>query len=125
MKILLADDDPKIHVIVQLWLNKNGHEVEDARNGQEALNMLQTDQFDGLITDVNMPLMDGVELTKTVLQLPQPPGIIVVLTSRCDIARLEKEIKSPIVHLINKPFSPAALSALIEELQKQPKPIPS
>lgn len=119
MKILLVDDDSRIHVIVQMWLKRNGHEVENAYNGQEALEKLKKEKFDGLITDVNMPLIKGIDLVKLVLQLLDPPNLIVVLTSRCDISQLKQEINSSRVHLFNKPFNPAALVELIEKLDKE------
>ncbi len=119
MKILLADDDPFIHHIVTLWLNRNGHEVSNAHNGLEALAKLKESSFDVLITDVNMPLMKGIDLVKEVLQLPKRPDLIVVLTSRCDTGQLKKELNNPQVHLFNKPFSPAVLAELIERLHKE------
>lgn len=119
MKILLADDDPFIHHIVTLWLNRNGHEVSNVHNGLEALAKLKKDSFDVLITDVNMPLMKGIDLVKEVLQLPQRPDLIVVLTSRCDTGQLKKDLNNPQVHLFNKPFSPAVLTELIERLHKE------
>ena len=118
MKILLADDDPFIHHIVPLWLNRNGHEVSNVHNGLEALAKLKESGFDVLITDVNMPIMKGIDLVKEVLQLPQRPDLIVVLTSRCDTGQLKKEL-NPQVHLFNKPFSPAVLTELIERLHKE------
>ena len=119
MKILLADDDPFIHHIVALWLNRNGHEVSSAYNGSEALAKLKESCFEGLITDVNMPLMKGIDLVKEVLQLPQKPNLIVVLTSRCDTGQLKKELNNSNVHLFNKPFSPSTLTELIERLHKE------
>ena len=116
MRILLADDDPKLQVIMQLWLRRGGHEIEAVLNGQEALDRLQKRRFDGLITDVNMPLLSGVELVKSVLQLPAKPGLIVMLTSRCDTAELTQDINSDRVHILTKPFSPAALAELVEKL---------
>ena len=115
MNILLADDDSKIHLIVQLWLKKNGHLVHFAQNGKQALEKLQQIPCDVLITDVNMPFVNGVELVKAALQLPEAPNLIIVMTSRCDIAQLRCEIHSQKVHLLNKPFSPKTLADLIED----------
>ena len=119
MKILLADDDSNIHLIVRMWLSRNGHEVVSVYNGEEALAKIQEEDFQGLITDVNMPLMKGIDLVKKVLQHSRRPGLIVVLTSRCDTGHLRKELDSGSVHLFNKPFSPAKLAELIEKLDKE------
>jgi len=121
MNILFADDDPKLHIIVRMWLGKNGYEVQTARNGKEAWEKLQSEHFDGLITDVNMPLMNGIELVKATLQMSEPPELIIVLTSRCDIPHLQQEVVSSRVHLFNKPFSPKALAELIKKLDKKNK----
>ena len=116
MKILLADDDTKIHLIVKMWLGKNGHDVDSAYNGQEALEKLTNSDYECLITDVNMPLMKGFELVNAVDNLPNKPELIVMLTSRCDVKELEQQVKDVGVHLFNKPFSPAVLADLIENL---------
>ena len=65
-----------------------------------------------------MPLMNGVELVNAALKLNQPPNLIVVMTSRCDMPKIKKQLSSSRVHLFNKPFSPLALANLIEELAK-------
>jgi len=119
MKILLADDDSKIHVIVHLWLRRNGHDVTAARDGREALAKLDEQPFDVLISDVNMPLMNGVELVKTVLERENGPPLIIMMTSRCDSCALAKEIDSRRVQVLNKPFSPRQLAQLIEEAPVQ------
>ena len=116
MKILLADDDSKIHVIVRLWLEKKGHRIESVYNGKDALTTLKNADFDILITDVNMPLLNGVDLVKETLQLEDGPKLIILLTSRCDNEQLKNHFASPRVHLHNKPFSPAALTDLIENV---------
>jgi DNA-binding response OmpR family regulator len=116
MKILLADDDSKIHVIIRMWLEKKGHRIDSVQNGKDALTALKNSEFDILITDVNMPLLNGVDLVKETLLLEVGPKLIILLTSRCDNEQLKNHFASPKVHLHNKPFSPAALTKLIENL---------
>ena len=116
MKILFADDDSKLHIIVKLWLEKNGIEMDSAYNGRDALEKLQIVSYDGLISDVNMPLVNGVGLVKQALLLPSPPPMIIMLTSRCDLGPLGEHVDLSRVHLFNKPFSPAKLLDLINKL---------
>lgn len=118
MRILLADDDTKIHVIVRMWLEKKGHSVDSVHNGKDALAALKQTSFDVLITDVNMPLLNGLDLVKETLSLESAPKLIILLTSRCDDEQLKKHFDCPRVHIYNKPFSPAALTELIEALSK-------
>lgn len=119
MRILLADDDSKIHLIVRLWLSRKGHEVVSANNGREALAQVDQEEFDILISDVNMPLMNGVELVQKVLQHENSPGLIIMMTSRCDGNDLAKKLDPARVHLFSKPFSPADLADLVERLAAQ------
>ncbi len=119
MKIMLADDDPKLHTIIKLWLTRNGHEMTAAANGKDALEILKNYQFDVLISDVNMPLMNGIELVKETLKLDNHPPTIIMLTSRCDLTELKNAVDSGHVTLFNKPFSPAKLIELIDKSQTQ------
>jgi DNA-binding response OmpR family regulator len=119
MRILLADDDTNIHFIMKMWMNRNGHEVVSVYNGEEALAKLKEQEFEGLITDVNMPLKKGIDLVKEVLQLSRRPKLIVVLTSRCDTSQLRQQLDCCDVHLFTKPFSPSVLAELIEKLDKE------
>ncbi len=113
MNVLFVDDDPILHGIVKLWLTKNGHDMRGADNGKEALACLEAHACDVLITDVNMPLMNGIELVKETLKRSSPPGLIIVLTSRCDLPQLAEEVASSHVQLFNKPFNPGKLIDLI------------
>ncbi|MBN1844375.1 MAG: response regulator [Sedimentisphaerales bacterium] len=124
MRILLADDDSKIQLIIQLWLKEKGHQVETVRNGRDALDRLQQQPYDVLITDVNMPLLNGIELVRRTLDRPDGPSVIIVLTSRCDKESLRQQLDSPRVHLFNKPFSPAALIHLIDIATRNQCPPP-
>ena len=117
MNVLFADDDSKMHLILTLWLKKHGHEVDCVSDGQKALQFLNKNTYDILITDVNMPLVNGVEVVHHAMKLLSLPPLIIVLTSRCDIPELRKEIADATVNLFNKPFSPSALMELIDELE--------
>ena len=116
MNILLADDDTKLHMVIHLWLQRNGHRMVVADNGHEALALIEQEDFDVLISDVNMPLLNGMDLVKSVLAGVRIPALIILMTSRCDSAAIADEIDCPQVRVLNKPFSPRELAALIENL---------
>jgi PAS domain S-box-containing protein len=65
-KVLVVDDDETSRKVQALILRKHGQEVQCARNGSEALEMLGQDEFDCIFMDVQMPEMDGVEVTKRI-----------------------------------------------------------
>ncbi len=82
-KVLIADDDPAVLRILRAHLTSAGYEVFAAKTGVEALEVLQRCQPCYLITDWDMPEMDGVELCRRVRQLELPGYVYVVfLTSR-------------------------------------------
>ena len=121
MKILLTEDDANLRFVLQMWLEQKGHRPDTANNGKEALDCLKKHKYDILISDVNMPLMNGIELVAATLKLSHQPDLIILLTSRCDNIQLQKQFDSPKVHIYSKPFSPNHLTDLIETLSaRQP-----
>lgn len=115
MRILLADDDSKMHIIVGLWLTRHGHTLESAYNGRESLHKIGENRFDVLIADVNMPLMNGIELVKAVQTLPCAPQRIIIMTSRCDAQDIKAQLPGKNITVFSKPFSPQDLLALVEK----------
>lgn len=65
-KILVVDDSMVIRKMIQKSLETNGHEVTQAENGQEGFDRFNEGEFDLLITDINMPIMNGFELVEKV-----------------------------------------------------------
>src|SRR5262245_1502310 len=61
-KILVVDDEPQIQFLLQEFLTSVGHIVRLAGDGEQALQILQTEAFDGVIADLKMPKMGGMEL---------------------------------------------------------------
>ena len=60
--IVLVEDDVHITRVVSMWLKQNRHTVLEAFNGRDALHLIRMCRPDVLITDVNMPVMDGIQL---------------------------------------------------------------
>ena len=114
LRFLVAEDESRLQVIMRLWLTKAGHEVVLVRNGREALDHLAA-AFDVLITDVNMPLLNGMDLVRRLLAEGRTPRLTIILTSRCDVEELQREFSSPNIRIFSKPFSPRDLMNLIEE----------
>jgi two-component system chemotaxis response regulator CheY len=65
-KILVVDDSMVIRKIVIKAVEVDGHETVQAENGLEAFDLFQADKFDLIITDINMPIMNGFEFSKKV-----------------------------------------------------------
>ena len=64
-KILIAEDDRELRQLFQHILLKNGYTVKGVSDGQEALNALEKDYYDLIISDIMMPNMDGYELVRS------------------------------------------------------------
>ncbi|GMV98401.1 MAG: hypothetical protein AMXMBFR83_27510 [Phycisphaerae bacterium] len=124
--ILVAEDDSHISRVISLWLKRHGHEVITAEDGAKALEIIRSLRPDLLVTDVNMPTMDGLDL----LQQVRAEGLLkrpaIVLTSRCDQAEIAVRVASlgAVVH--PKPFSPLHLMEAVQASLKaaaQPEPL--
>lgn len=89
--ILAADDSASVRKLISLALKLQGYRVITAGDGMEALEILPTEQIDLLITDLNMPNVDGFELIRTVRSTPQykelPIIILSSMTNNEDISR--------------------------------------
>jgi two-component system, chemotaxis family, chemotaxis protein CheY len=72
--ILTVDDAPTMRKLIAFTLSSAGHKILEAPDGKAALDVLKTASVDLIITDVNMPNMDGIELTRNVRRLAQTPA---------------------------------------------------
>ena len=113
-KVLIAEDEPHILRIMSMWLSRQGYTVFEARHGGEALDLLRREAMDVLISDMNMPGVDGLTLIRAVreeLKLDLP---VFFLTARCDQDRLAQQLRPYHVRLYPKPFVPSRLVAEID-----------
>ena len=79
-KILVVDDDAGIREMLLLALRRNGWQTEGAADGREALSWLGQQRFDVVVTDIQMPRMDGLALLRAIRSLPQPMPVVVQTT---------------------------------------------
>lgn len=114
--IVVAEDQAHIRHVLSMWMRRHGYEVVEAPTGRAAYEALCARQADLLVTDVNMPEMDGIELSRLALSAcPSLRGIVVV-TSRCDQHDIVEQLRDPRVHVYPKPFSPSQLLREVESL---------
>lgn len=115
-RILMAEDEAHIMRLLSLWLGRHGHQVLEAADGAVALSLLDQQQVDLIICDMNMPVLDGAGLIKAVREERGLDMPILMVTARCDQAKLIKEMKPYNVTLYPKPFVPSRLVADIDRL---------
>lgn len=118
-KVLIVDDDLSIQRLISSILTLKGHQCEGANDGMEALEKFSKTPFDAVITDIRMPRMDGIELTRELLKL-QPALPIIVMTGYHDISIDEKAILTRASDFINKPFSLMDSSYPVQEGDAHP-----
>ena len=114
--VLVAEDDARILKVCRMWLARDGHNVPEARNGVDAMELLQTREVDLLISDVDMPGMTGTDLVAwwRVQKKSRKPVIMFTAGSgRIDVA---SQMKDHDVRLFSKPFSPPKLMSVIRDL---------
>jgi len=115
--ILTVDDAPTMRKLIAFTLSSAGHKVLEAPDGKAALELLRTARVDLIITDVNMPLMDGIELTRRVRALGQhmrTPVLIVTTESQAGSKAAGKQAGA--TGWIVKPFDGVQLLALIKRV---------
>lgn len=112
--ILVVDDDQNIRNLVSVYLKEEGFTVYEAKNGQEALDLLEKTLFDMAIVDIMMPVIDGYELTKDIREFYDIP--VILLTAKGQIEDKIKGFRSGTDDYLVKPFEPEELIFRIKAL---------
>lgn len=118
-KVLIVDDDAINRMILEGMLVKDGHQVQQAENGQLAVESFIEDRPDMVLMDIMMPVMNGYEATKKIKELGGDQFIpIIVLTAMTDESELVKCVDSGADDFLTKPFSHAILTAKMYALMR-------
>ncbi len=102
-KILLVDDDPVIREVLAALFEGEQYEIEQAENGQVALQKVQDSFYDHIITDLSMPVMGGLELLEN-LQKLGVEAIITVISAHSELSSVSQAFKLGACDFIAKPF---------------------
>lgn len=113
--ILVAEDDAHVMRLMSMWLTRNGHRVLEAPNGEDAKDLIMAGDVEFLVTDINMPHCDGVELAKWLRGDFGSDIPVIMLSARCDQAQIGEQLHRLEVTVHPKPFSPSRLSNEIEK----------
>lgn len=116
-KIVVADDEAHILHVVSMKLRNAGYEVFTAVDGEEALELCLTEKPSLVITDYQMPVMSGLELSTQLRSYDATRDIpTIMLTARGFDIELAQMAEAGIVAVLTKPFSPRELLGKVEEL---------
>ena len=114
--ILVADDEVHIVQVVAIKLRNGGYTVVTAPNGTEALEIMKDTPCDAVITDFQMPGMNGLELVEKLRSNPATASIpVIMLTARGFAIDQDQKESLGIAHCLSKPFSPRELLMVLEE----------
>jgi two-component system chemotaxis response regulator CheY len=115
--ILTVDDSPSIRQMIKVVLAPVGHTVIEAGDGAQGLEKAKASRPDLIITDLNMPVMNGIELIKALRALPAMTGLpIVFLTTESNDAIKQQAKAAGATGWITKPFKPEQLLSVVSKL---------
>ena len=125
-RILLCDDEVHILKAAEIKLSRAGYEVTTAADGEEGWESIQAQMPDFVITDCQMPRLNGLGLAKRIREHAATAHLpIILLTAKgyeLSITQVQQELG--ILTIVDKPFSPKQLTAMVDEVLK-PVPQPS
>lgn len=116
-KVLVVDDEWNMRNLLKIFLNKNGFEVEEAMNGQKAIDMVSGIEYDLVILDIMMPDMDGWTVCEKIRELNNVP--VLMLTARTDTKDKVRGLNTGADDYVVKPFDPEELIARVFALLRR------
>jgi two-component system chemotaxis response regulator CheY len=115
--VLSVDDSASVRQMVKLTLTDAGYHVIQASDGAEGLVKARETPFDVVVTDINMPVMDGLALIRELRQLPSYKGVpIIFLTTESDEGMKREAKDAGATGWITKPFHQEQLVAVVKKV---------
>ena len=116
-RILVVDDDPEIREGVADVLRQAGYDVDDAKDGKKAIKCIETGSYDLVLTDLNLPKVDGMKVLRHVLD-ESPDTICIILTGFGTIKGSVEAIKMGAFDYISKPVKSDEIVIVVEKALK-------
>ena len=109
-RVLVVDDDPDVRQLVEMKLRLDGIETLTATNGQEALDVLATNDVDLVVLDLMMPVMDGIEACRRIREAEDMADLpVIMLTAKAQASDIQTGFATGATDYVVKPFSPREL----------------
>ena len=117
-RILVVDDEENARVSLAKILTREGYEVASAGNGYEALNYLRNREVDLIITDINMPEMNGISFLRE-LNHSHPSSNVIMITAHGEVETYIEALNLGAFEYINKPLKVEELKKIIAKIFKE------
>lgn len=114
MKILIVDDEIKIREVVKEYAKVNDYQVDEASNGKEAIEKVRNNNYDCIVLDIMMPILDGYSACKKIKEISDVP--IIMLSARQEEDDKLFSFDIGVDDYVTKPFSPKELMARIKAI---------
>jgi DNA-binding NtrC family response regulator len=118
ISMLIVDDEESVRDSLYNWFIEDGYEVDCAANAKEALQKIETGNFDIILADIKMPGMDGLEMHRRVKAI-NSNAIVIIMTAFASVETAVQALKDGAFDYITKPFDPDDLSHLIRNAAHQ------
>jgi CheY-like chemotaxis protein len=113
LRILYVEDNPLVREVTCELLSQPTREVIATASAEEALGLFKPEDFDVVVTDVSLPVMSGLEMTRRILQAVPAMAVIIATGYRLQV---DPRGLGPHVRVIEKPFDAPAIDGLLDEL---------
>jgi DNA-binding NtrC family response regulator len=114
-RILVVDDEEALRIVLSAELEGEGYQVNNAADGQEAINILKRQEFDLILLDIKMPNVDGFEVLKFVKER-LPKTKVIMLTGFADLKNAIESKKLGAEDFISKPYDLVDLLTTVERV---------
>ena len=121
-KVLIAEDSSVIQNLTKKILSIQNYEISSVKNGQQVLDALEAEQYDIILMDINMPVMDGIECTEKIRNLDDPEKSkipIIAITGNARNLSREEYQEIGINEFLQKPLNFDQLVTLVRELTSE------
>ncbi|MDB5556392.1 MAG: cheY [Rhizobium sp.] len=116
-RILTVDDSASIRLTTNVALSGAGYSVTEAINGAEGIQKATSGAYDLIVTDLNMPVMDGLTMIRELRKIPSQMGIpIIFLTTESDGSIKEQAKAAGATGWLTKPFDPENLVKIVRKV---------
>ncbi len=115
-RILVVDDEEILRMLISDTLEDLGHEIDEAEDGQEALNKINQQSYDLLILDYMMPNLTGIEVIERLPREIKEEMPILMLTAKAQESDRQDVLEKGADFFMSKPFSPGDLVNVVEEI---------